>query len=167
MGSVHRLVGDKTGQEQLMRECRMQMAIGAVLTVVCCCSSASAAFADEVLYCTDADVIGFKWDRQDDASRVDFHLDRFTVRVGPAQGPAMNERLVVKMSDGDDRGVTQYYKCLQDRNTPDHVSCDSPSGGERWMFSGANYVRTFLAGGPPGSGRDPNIAIAYGTCTRL
>jgi hypothetical protein len=148
-----------------MRECRMQMAIGAaVLTVVCCCSSASAAFADEVLYCTDANVTGLKWGRHGDASRVDFYLDRFTVRVGPAQDLAMNERLIVKMSDGDTRGVKQYYKCLQDRNIPDHVSCDRDSGGEQWLFSGANYVRAFLAGGPPDSGRDPNIAI---TCTRF
>jgi len=116
-----------------MRECRMRMAIGtAVLTVVCCCSSASAAFADEVLYCTDADAIGFKWDRQGDASRVDFRLDRFTVRVGPAQDRAMNERLMVKMSDGDDRGprnTTSAYKTEISQITSRATAPLAASGG--------------------------------------
>jgi hypothetical protein len=44
--------------------------------------------------------------------------------------------------------------------------CDEPSGTEPWIFFPGNaYTHAFLQGGPPSSGRDPNILIAYGICT--
>ena len=43
--------------------------------------------------------------------------------------------------------------------------CDSGDGAEPWMFFGNTYTHAMIYGGPPDSGRDPNIWIAYGICT--
>jgi hypothetical protein len=138
--------------------------------------TASPILADDVLYCSDRDSVGFKWDRSGQASKASFALSRFTVRIGPApsrssssfaQPIAPDEREVVETTDGPDKGIPIVYRCAKVGD--DKVVCTFPEHGTTpWMFAAnGHYVRAFLAGGPASSGLDPNIAIAYGTCTRF
>jgi hypothetical protein len=74
-------------------------------------------------------------------------------------------------------GHSLQYKCRANLLGPSDVAgipeislsplvCDEPTGTEPWIFFPSNaYTHAFLRGGPPSSGRDPNIWIAYGICT--
>jgi hypothetical protein len=125
--------------------------------------------AEEVLNCADTNNAGFKWDKKGEASPlVTFPLHRFTIKVGPTQSYPFisdNERLITRTMEGMSRGVSELYRCT---HWDQGVVCVLPRAPiNPWLFANnGHYVRPFLAGGPPDSGFDPNIAIIYGTCTR-
>ena len=125
--------------------------------------------AEEVLHCADTNYAGFKWDKKGEASPLlTFPLQRFTIKVGPTQSYPFisgNERLITRTTEGMSRGESQLYRCS---HWDQGVVCALPlAPSNPWLFANnGHYVRPFLAGGPPDSGFDPNIAIIYGTCTR-
>jgi hypothetical protein len=139
--------------------------------VALCSTVSSFCFAEEVLYCVDNAVTGFKWEK-DGASPTNFAPYRFTVKIGPAQGklPLMsnNERLITQTSEGFLQGVPKIYECETHPYKTLCTKTDSGAATEPWLFAAdGHYVRAFIAGGPPGSELDPNIAIGYGTCTKF
>jgi hypothetical protein len=117
--------------------------------------------AQQVLYCVDTDTTGFVWDKEGKARRNTFALERYTVKV-----LSDSKRLITRT--GDPRGDAEYT-CKQPypRAQPEWIECDYSSGGnEPWLFYRNRYTRAYLAGGSPtNSPLDPNIWIAYGTCT--
>jgi hypothetical protein len=127
----------------------------AILGAMVLCG-ASLAMAEEVLYCTDTDATGFRWDHAGKATSVRFNPARYTVKVISG-----TERSIAEMT-GDGAGEALTYTC---NSAHDQIVCDA--GGSLWMFYKNNYTHAFLVGtpvGPPKS-MDPNIWIAYGTCT--
>jgi hypothetical protein len=127
-----------------------------------CVSMASPALAEEVLYCTDTDMVGFRWDQSGQASTSKFDPERFTVKI-----VSDTDRVVTQMV-GEVAGPSQAVKCRRSfaRSSPERISCDDGFGTGRWVFYRNTYTRVFL-GGPPAGGRDSNITIAYGICTKL
>ena len=102
--------------------------------------------------------------------------ERFTIKV-----ISETERSITRMV-GDTAGKADSYEChrwgyyptppqpWEKPPPPDNpVTCvDTFLGAEPWLFYKSNYTRAFL-GGPrvvPGGG-DPNISVAYGTCTKF
>ena len=59
---------------------------------------ASPGLADEVLYCADTEVVGFKWDGNGQASTEHFNAERYTVEIGPATDLLENERVILLAS---------------------------------------------------------------------
>lgn len=116
--------------------------------------------ADEVLYCVDTDVIGFKWDKKGEPS-VKFDRGRYTIKV-----VSDTERLITEM-EGDKVGDPDEYECS--RPFPDVkkdlIVCKERTGTFPWHFYREKYTRAFLYGLPVGG--DSNISIAYGTCTKF
>jgi hypothetical protein len=138
--------------------------------ILIACVPHTPVLAEEVLHCADTNYAGFKWDKKGEASPlVTFPLHRFTIKVGPTQSyPFISdkERLITRTTEGMSRGESQLYRCT---HWDQGVVCVLPfAPSNPWLFATNNghYVRPFLAGGPPDSGFDPNIAIIYGTCTR-
>src|SRR6516225_4454760 len=89
---------DDWGQMMILRTAML----GAM--VLC---SASLAMADEVLYCTDTDGIGFKWDNTGKVSSGKFNQDRFTVKV-----ISDTQRVIARMV-GDTAGTSSLYTCAR------------------------------------------------------
>jgi hypothetical protein len=145
-----------------------------LMTALCFFFTASPVLADEVLYCVDTAVTGFKWNQSGQASVAQFKPTRFTIkivslsdtdsRVAKLYGLRGNTKRIVTEMEGDTAGRTRTITCGPPR-FDESVACDEVVGGRPWIFSRSTYTRAFLAGGPPAGGRDPNIAIAYGTCT--
>jgi hypothetical protein len=121
----------------------------------------SLAMAEEVLYCTDAAGVGFKWDDEGKVTSGRFKEDRFTVKV-----ISDTERAIAMMT-GDTAGASNTYTCRY--TGEDTIVCNASLGHTPWIFYKNNYTRAFLAGppvGPPNS-KDPNIWVAYGTCAHF
>jgi hypothetical protein len=131
------------------------------------CFTASLTMADEVLYCTDTAVVGFKWDettgKAADGNKFDEH--RYTVKV-----ISDTVRFIAFMT-GDATGHSLWYKFEDnplDQFHGDQLVCRDNMGGQTtWVFYRNNYTRAFLAGPPVGPPHlmDQNITVAYGTCT--
>ena len=60
------------------------------------------------------------------------------------------------------RGEAERYTCKPTGR--ERIACDDGSGVSPWVFYRGTYTRAYL-GGPPAGGLDPNIWMAYGTCT--
>ena len=101
----------------------------------------------QVLYCIDEAVAGFVWEG-DTTRRVGF----------------VEERRVMKVLSEEERmaGDT-HLKCKQ--GLVGVLACEDRFGDEIWKFKGDQFTRAFLQGGNLGG--NPNIAIAYGTCTKF
>jgi hypothetical protein len=130
-----------------------------VFGILLLCFTVSPLLADEVLYCTDTASTGFKWDKEGDAARpTRFELQRFTIKV-----ISDTQRTITPMI-GDTAGNPFSYSCITIKG---RMECEfGGAGSVPWTFHGNTYVRAFLAG-PPIGGGDPNIYIAYGTCTKF
>jgi hypothetical protein len=126
----------------------MKWAIAAIAVALALGTMARAA-EEEVLYCTDTDVNGFFWDNGE-AKRAGFESSQLVVSVLPNGNRFIEKRL---------------YKCSPLwPSAPDLLSCKFPgSVVDLWIFRGMNYTRAYLFG--ENLGGDPNIAVAYGTCT--
>jgi hypothetical protein len=123
----------------------MKWAWVAALAVVLAFGNAQAA-EEKVLYCTDTDVTGFKWINGNVKSTL-FEQARF----------------VVKVHENGDRTIGKnLYKC---KSAPRSIfTCaDASVAIDPWLFQGNNYTRANLFGDTVGG--DPNIWVAYGTCT--
>jgi hypothetical protein len=76
-----------------------------------------------------------------------------------------NERLITQTSEGFLQGLPEIYECETHPYKTLCTKTDSEAATHPWLFAAdGHYVRAFIAGGPPGSELDPNIAIGYGTC---
>lgn len=124
-----------------------------VVTMMALCIMATSVLADEVLYCTDTDATGFGWDKNGNATPPRrFKLERFTISV--------------KSDDQRVLATGELLFCKRSLVNEDRIICDIVNGGWVWVFFKNTYSRAFLAG-PPAGGGDPNIWIAYGTCTKF
>ena len=124
------------------------------------CFTATSVLADEVLYCTDTAAAGFQWGKNTAASprQGPFNEERYTIKV-----VTETERIITRMV-GDTAGKSTQYECSQ---YPDgHIGCRDILGVLPWVFYKNTYARALLAG-PPAGGEDPNIYLAYGTCTKF
>src|SRR5262249_41120617 len=72
------------------------------LMTLCICT-ASLALAEDVLYCVDTDLTGFKWDNKGSVRTANFVAQRYTVKV-----VSDTERLITRML-GDTAGSTDRY----------------------------------------------------------
>jgi hypothetical protein len=142
------------------------------------CLTTVPVLADQVLYCVDTKAVGFRWDKSGVASATNFTLGRFMVKLEPATEYGLKQvRFITDTADA--ASGPRKYECFnnllgslkgKDPMVPDAslspMACPDGVGTELWMFfPGNTYTHAFLDGGPPGSGRDPNIWIDYGTCT--
>src|SRR5262249_2630311 len=72
---------------------------------------------------------------------------------------------IITPTVGDTAGHSVWYIC----HTPyeeGEIACDDASGTVPWLFHRNTSPRAFLLG-PPDGGGDPNIGVAYGTCTKF
>ena len=86
-----------------------------------------------------------------------FTEDRYRVEV-----LSDTQRIITPMV-GDTAGHSDWYSC----HTPyeeGEIACEDGAGTAPWLFHRNTYTRAFLLR-PPGGGGDPNIGVAYGTCT--
>ena len=133
----------------------------AVVAALVLCFVASAARAEEVLYCADTDVAGFVW-KSGQAHRAFLNPERYTVKVMSA-----NERIITR-TVGDAAGASSQFRCERALfDPPDYriVCIETLLGFYTWVFKGNAFTRSIVVGGPVGG--DPNIVIAYGTCTKF
>jgi hypothetical protein len=121
--------------------------------------SASQVLAEELLYCTDTAIVGFMWDKKGEAKSTEFNSERHTVKV-----LSDSERLITRMQGGPTGAKPDQFKCTQADNL---VTCQGILPVNVWHFYPDAYTRAYLYGGPPASGRNPNIWVAYGTCTKF
>jgi hypothetical protein len=106
-------------------------------------------------------VTGFAWENGK-AYRSSFSLERYTIKV-----VSENERLMTRMV-GDTAGRTTPYQCeMPIKPESDPIVCQEQGRARPWLFYRQTYVRSFMAGPPAGDPADPNIWIAYGTCTKF
>jgi hypothetical protein len=133
--------------------------------------AATPAHADEVLYCVDTGLVGFKWG-PNGAAAMPFKGDRFTVKVLPKTedintiGLGIRRDRIITQMAGDVAGSSQRYQCVEsifDRRTV----CNDLTGTLPWVFHKNAYTRAFLAGPPTGDNTDPNIVVGYGACTKF
>jgi len=128
---------------------------------LCICTASSSVLAEEVFFCVDTAVSGFSWERGD-AKPSKFTPERHTIKV-----VSDTERLILRM--GDPSESPAQYECKRPyaiEAKKEEILCDDGYGEVPWIFYKNTYVRAFLAG-PPSGGRDPNILVAYGTCTKF
>ena len=127
---------------------------------VAICFAASPSLAEEVLYCADTQAIGFFWDkaRPETASVSTFTPGRFTIKV------ISGTKRTITATSGGAAGFSAEYQC----QPPflNRITCTDNIGTLPWIFSAGGYTRAFLSGPPVGS-TDPNILVAYGTCTKF
>ena len=124
--------------------------------------------AEEVLYCVDTLAVGISWDKAGVAAPTGFNAQRYTIKV-----LSDTKRTIARMT-GDTAGSSKDYTCSRPlRFEPNRIVCDDDGTRvEPWIFSYNNFTRAFLNGPPTGNpadpiGRtDPNIFVAYGTCTK-
>jgi hypothetical protein len=147
---------DDEGQMMILRT--------AMLSTMALWFTAPLVMADEVLYCADTAVVGFKWDNTGKAATTKFTNGRYTVEVISNAGRAITPVV------GDTAGRSRNYTCHSARVPEDQIVCDEQLvGGDLWVFYKNNYTHGYL-GGPlvgPSDIMDPNIWIAYGTCVHF
>jgi hypothetical protein len=128
------------------------------VAVMVLCFTASLVLAEDVLYCVDTNVVGFKWDNIAEALPTDFAALRHTVKV-----VSDTERIITRMigdTAGDVIGFTCYHPFSRRKDT---IACED-SAGNTWIFyRDSIYTRAFLT--DPPRHNDANILIAHGTCT--
>jgi hypothetical protein len=121
------------------------------------CLAASPVLAEEVMDCVDTQSVGFVWDKAGKVRQRPFTEDRYRVEV-----LSDTQRIITPMV-GDTAGHSDWYIC----HTPyeeGEIACEDGAGTAPWLFHRNTYTRAFLLR-PPGGGGDPNIGVAYGTCT--
>jgi hypothetical protein len=137
-----------------------------------CFFAVSPVLADEVLYCVDTAVVGFKWDKGGQASVANFEPSRFTIKIVPSRGDQMQQGIIFtifterRIVTGGAGMAPDEMECKPSIGAA--LVCDNGHGVVPWAFglNNTSYTRAFLAGPPTGSS-DPNIWIAYGTCTKF
>jgi hypothetical protein len=127
----------------------MKWALVTAIAVVLAVGQAAA--EEKVLYCIDTGNYGFVW--ENDTVKPQLFKQR---------------RYVVKVHANGDRtiGDVRHTCSLVWPNIGDKtLSCtrSQNSGTEPWVFFGNNFTRAFLLG--KNVDGDPNISVAYGTCT--
>ena len=133
-----------------------------------CVFGASEGLAQEVLHCADTEVVGFKWDGNGQASTEHFNPERYTVEIGPATDLLENERVITQTTGTELKNKPIFYQC--NKSIEQTVCNNERDGTMPWLFvSNGHYVRGYLGGGPPSAGSqlDPNVGVAYGTCTKF
>jgi hypothetical protein len=140
------------------------------MIIALCLCAVLPAQAEEVLYCADTAAAGFKWSQRGEASLTTFQPRRFTIKVFPGNLTTMREGVhfrffTEKRIVDDSLSGTMEMECAPSIGAA--LICEADSAVP-WAFSRNNtYVRGFLAGPPAGERNDPNIMIAYGTCTKF
>jgi hypothetical protein len=152
---------------------------GNLLAALYICTS-SPVFAEEVLYCVDTAVVGFQWDQKGQASITKFVPSRYTVKIIRPPGDLLVQRLSRPPTPGmafaffiEKRIVTG-----EGLRSPIEMECKSTIGADvicgddlgmlPWAFGSDNrYTHAFFPGPPTDGRNDPNIWIAYGTCTKF
>jgi len=118
---------------------------------------------EEVLYCTETDSTGFKWDKgSSEGKRQSFVPFRFTVKI------ISETTRVITPTTGATAGNTRRYTCHQPWSTPKmrkQIVCDDGFGNVPWIFYDNTFMAAYLSG-PPIGADDPNAWIAYGTCAK-
>ena len=137
-------------------EIGMYRCFGSFVVALYICA-ASPARAEEMLYCMDTAASGYLWDNRGEAKPSDFPPQRYTIKVVSG-----TERLITPIAGGPSPKPVQY-ECQQLNEV---IACQSMLGATPWRFYRNTYTRASL-GGPPAGSADPNIAIAYGTCTKF
>ena len=134
------------------------------------------AWAEEVLYYSDTDAIGFSWDKGlSKGQRTTFDKERFVVKV---ISPTERE---ITATVGARKGWKRLYSCkrpLADwattkdevtRRLSRQIACDIDSV-EQWTFHDNTFVRVGIGGYPAGDPLDtPGDSysfVAYGTCVK-
>ncbi len=74
-----------------------------IVAMMALCFTASSVLADEVLYCTDSDATGFKWDKDGAAHSHSGRPTRFTVERYTIKVVSETERIITRMV-GDTAG---------------------------------------------------------------
>jgi hypothetical protein len=106
------------------------------------------------------------WDNKgSNPRRAGFEGYRFTVKI------VSEKRRIITRMVGDTAGTDNSYGCRQILSDG-RIACDEYTGAMPWDFSYNNrsYTRAYLAGPPPAGGTPsdpPNIAVAYGICTKF
>jgi hypothetical protein len=132
-----------------------------IFGVMALCFTVSPLLADEVLYCVDAASTGFIMDKIGAIPRpTGFTAERFTVKV-----VTDTERIISRMA-GDAAGSFRPYKCHAPYHD-DRISCDDGFGDVPWFFYRSSYTRAYLSASLGGGPGDPNLVVAYGTCTKF
>lgn len=118
---------------------------------------ATPSWAEEVLHCTDADAVGFRWDKgMGHPSKAGYALTRFTVKV------TSNTKLT---KDWPAEQKSLDYKCNPIAGPA--LVCSLQNLPALWtiIFKGNQYERvnnfSALVGG------DPDLYVAYGTCRKF
>src|SRR5215831_18275852 len=85
-----------------------------VIVLLALCFLASPVLAEEVLHCVDTENTGFHWEGGH-ASKTNFVLSRFFVKIGPAEGAirllSENDRLITQTSEGVLQYKSAEYRC--------------------------------------------------------
>ena len=133
-----------------------------IFGVMALCFTVSPLLADEVLYCTDTDATGFKWDKNGAVSPRHFVEERFTVKI------VSDSLRLITPSAGDAAGMSLELSCARPLpyGMPDRTVCNNQLSEEMWVFFRNTYTRSYLFFAPPAGG-DQNILVAYGTCTKF
>jgi hypothetical protein len=126
-----------------------------ISALVFCLFLASPAWAEEILYCSDTAKNGFKWDKDGNAKHTLFNEKRFTVKV-------ISETQRVVSQDG----FENEYTCSK---LSERYHCRGITGFNMFpiIFGPKGFTSAFLQGPPLGGNTDPNIWVAYGTCTKF
>jgi hypothetical protein len=68
------------------------------------CLTTAPVFAEQILYCADTEVGGFKWDKSGAASVSKFTASRYIVKVEPATEYGLKQLRVITDTTADKRG---------------------------------------------------------------
>jgi hypothetical protein len=121
-----------------------------------CLFLASPAWAEEILYCSDTVANGFRWDQDEKVKRDGFKPERFTVKV-------ISETKRVISENGHEIG----YSC-EKKKGGDYCYRINRNSMAPIIFGTKGFTRAYLFGTPlGGEDVDPNIYVAYGTCTKF
>jgi len=135
----------------------------AALLVAALVALAGSALAEErVLYCTETDSAGFKWEEGQTEGRVTrFIANRYIVRV------LSETTRVITPTTGPEKGSPDGLTCSTPLPSvfPERFWCISRLGTAPWLFNGNNFVHAFMLGTPVAG--DPSIWVSYGTCTEF
>ena len=141
---------------------KKRRALPHVIVLLALCFLASPVLAEEVLHCIDTENTGFHWEGGH-ASKTNFELSRFFVKIGPAEGAirllSENDRLITQASEGVLQHKSAEYRCEKISGMGSIVCNDKAANGMPWLFgSNGHYVRAYLLGGPAGP-LDPKLAV--------
>jgi len=127
------------------------------------CLTATPVLAEEVLYCADTGATCFSWNSKSVASRTTFDNQRFTIKV------VSDAKRIITLMAGASSLDQGEYDCNRPNLivAPERLVCADASGTQPWVFYRNTYTHAFLAEPPTGKNADPNIMVAYGTCTKF